>query len=32
MNPHTGDDKVAEIAKKAHAQGLCLREASIARG
>ena len=32
LNPHIGYDKAAEIAKRAHAQGLSLREAAIATG
>lgn len=32
LNPHIGYDKAAEIAKRAHAQDLSLREAAIASG
>jgi fumarate hydratase class II len=32
LNPHIGYDKAAEIAKRAHTQGLNLREAAIASG
>jgi fumarate hydratase class II len=32
LNPHIGYDKAAQIAKKAHAQGLSLREAAVASG
>jgi fumarate hydratase class II len=32
LNPHIGYDKSAEIAKKAYAQGLTLREAAIELG
>ena len=32
LNPHIGYDKAAEIAKRAHHQGLTLREAAIASG
>ncbi|MGY4024630.1 class II fumarate hydratase [Aeromonas rivuli] len=32
LNPHIGYDKSAEIAKKAHHQGISLREAAIASG
>jgi fumarate hydratase class II len=32
LNPHIGYDKAAEIAKRAHHQGLSLREAAIASG
>ncbi len=32
LNPHIGYDKSAQIAKKAHAEGLTLREAALATG
>ncbi len=32
LNPHIGYDKTAEIAKKAHHEGLTLREAAVASG
>jgi fumarate hydratase class II len=32
LNPHIGYDKAAEIAKRAHREGLSLREAAIASG
>ncbi len=32
LNPHIGYDKAAQIAKKAHQEGLSLREAAIATG
>lgn len=32
LNPHIGYDKAAAIAKRAHAEGLTLREAAIASG
>ncbi|WP_421152894.1 class II fumarate hydratase [Aeromonas dhakensis] len=32
LNPHIGYDKAAEIAKRAHHEGLSLREAAIASG
>ena len=32
LNPHIGYDKAAEIAKKAHREGLTLREAALASG
>ncbi len=32
LNPHIGYDKAALIAKKAHAEGLSLREAAVASG
>jgi fumarate hydratase class II len=32
LNPHIGYDKAAEIAKKAHREGISLREAAIASG
>ncbi|HEY8962720.1 MAG TPA: class II fumarate hydratase, partial [Luteolibacter sp.] len=32
LNPHVGYDKAAEIAKKAHRDGISLREAAIASG
>ena len=32
LNPHIGYDKVASIAKKAHAEGTTLREAALALG
>jgi len=32
LNPHIGYDKAAEIAKRAHTQGLSLREVAIASG
>ncbi len=32
LNPHIGYDKAAEIAKRAHHEGLLLREAAIASG
>ncbi|WP_137895971.1 class II fumarate hydratase [Ramlibacter sp. 2FC] len=32
LNPHIGYDKAAEIAKKAHREGLSLREAALASG
>ena len=32
LNPHIGYDKAAKIAKKAHKEGLSLREAAIASG
>jgi fumarate hydratase class II len=32
LNPHIGYDKAAQIAKKAHAEGLSLRQAAIASG
>ncbi|QCB46887.1 class II fumarate hydratase [Hydrogenophaga sp. PAMC20947] len=32
LNPHIGYDKAAEIAKRAHQEGLSLREAAIASG
>ena len=32
LNPHIGYDKAAQIAKKAHKEGLTLREAAIATG
>ena len=32
LNPHIGYDKAAQIAKKAHAEGLTLREAAVASG
>ncbi|MBD9414784.1 class II fumarate hydratase [Pseudomonas sp. PDM16] len=32
LNPHIGYDKAAEIAKKAYAEGLSLREAALALG
>ncbi|HRN77596.1 class II fumarate hydratase [Ottowia sp.] len=32
LNPHIGYDKAAQIAKKAHAEGLSLREAALASG
>jgi fumarate hydratase class II len=32
LNPHIGYDKAAEIAKRAHTEGLSLREAAIASG
>ena len=32
LNPHIGYDKAAEIAKRAHREGLTLREAALASG
>ncbi len=32
LNPHIGYDKAAQIAKRAHAEGLTLREAAVASG
>ena len=32
LNPHIGYDKAAQIAKKAHKEGLSLREAAVATG
>ncbi len=32
LNPHIGYDKAAEIARKAHREGLTLREAAVASG
>ena len=32
LNPHIGYDKAAEIAKKAYAEGLTLREAALQLG
>lgn len=32
LNPHIGYDRAAEIAKKAHREGLSLREAAVASG
>jgi fumarate hydratase, class II len=32
LNPHIGYDKAAEIAKKAHREGLTLRDAALASG
>jgi fumarate hydratase class II len=32
LNPHIGYDKAAEIAKKAHREGLTLRQAALASG
>jgi fumarate hydratase class II len=32
LNPHIGYDKAAQIAKKAHKEGLSLREAAVASG
>jgi fumarate hydratase class II len=32
LNPHIGYDKAAQIAKRAHHEGLSLREAAIASG
>ncbi len=32
LNPHIGYDRAAQIAKKAHAEGLSLREAALASG
>jgi fumarate hydratase, class II len=32
LNPHIGYDKAAGIAKKAHREGLTLREAALASG
>ena len=32
LNPHIGYDKSAEIAKKAYAEGLTLREAALELG
>ncbi len=32
LNPHIGYDNAAQIAKKAHKEGLSLREAAIASG
>jgi fumarate hydratase, class II len=32
LNPHIGYDKAAEVAKKAHADGLTLKEAAVALG
>ena len=32
LNPHIGYDKAAQIAKKAHKEGLSLREAALASG
>ena len=32
LNPHIGYDKAAQIAKKAHTEGLSLREAALATG
>ena len=32
LSPHVGYDTAAKIAKKAHAEGLTLREAAIALG
>ena len=32
LNPHIGYDKAAEIAKRAHHEGVSLREAAIASG
>lgn len=32
LNPYIGYDKAAEIAKKAHKEGLTLREATLALG
>jgi len=32
LNPHIGYDRAAQIAKRAHAQGLSLREAALASG
>jgi fumarate hydratase class II len=32
LNPHIGYDRAAEIAKKAHREGLTLREAALALG
>ena len=32
LNPHIGYDKAAKIAKRAHAEGLSLREAAVASG
>jgi fumarate hydratase class II len=32
LNPHIGYDKTAQIAQKAHAEGVTLREAALALG
>jgi fumarate hydratase, class II len=32
LNPHIGYDKAAQIAKKAHREGISLRDAAIATG
>lgn len=32
LNPHIGYDKAAAIAKKAHAEGLTLKESALALG
>ena len=32
LNPHIGYDKAAQIAKKAHREGLTLRQAALASG
>ena len=32
LNPHIGYDKAAAIAKKAHKEGLSLKEAAVALG
>ena len=32
LNPHIGYDKAAKIAKRAHAEGVSLREAAVASG
>lgn len=32
LNPHIGYDKAASIAKKAHAEGITLKEAAIELG
>jgi fumarate hydratase class II len=32
LNPHIGYDKSAEIAKKAHAEGLTLKDAAVKSG
>jgi fumarate hydratase, class II len=32
LNPHIGYDQAAQIAKKAHREGITLREAAVALG
>jgi len=32
LNPHIGYDKAAQVAKKAHAEGLTLKESTVALG
>jgi fumarate hydratase class II len=32
LNPYIGYDKAAKVAKKAHAEGLTLRESAVALG